>query len=129
MSLKQQAARLFVLHRLVKMNADTTAVDSLGAFPFLNNQSILNSLKIELPTYLALAQDVSSEYDTLSWWKGHSQGPPCWSSAAWDVLLVQSSSATSERVFSLLKASFGPQQDCSSQDYIELSLMLQFNKH
>ena len=36
--------------------------------------------------------------------------------------------ATSERVFSLLKASFGPQQDCSLQDYIESSLMLQFNQ-
>ena len=91
-----KAARLFVPHRLVEMNADTTAVDSLGAFPFLNNQFILNSLKVELPTYLALAQDVSSEYDTLSWWKGHSQDLPCWFSAAQDVVVVQPSSATSE---------------------------------
>ena len=30
-----------------------------------------------------------------------------------------------EQVFSLLKASFGPQEDCFLQDYIELSLMLQ----
>jgi len=120
-----KAARLSGPHRLVEMNADTTAVDFLGAFPFLNNQSILSSLKVELPTYLALAQDVSPEYDTLSWWKGHSQDLPCWSSAARDVVLVQPSSATSERVFS---ASFGPQQDCCLQDYIESSLMLQFNK-
>ena len=42
--------------------------------------------------------------------------------------LVQPSSATSERVFSLLKASLGPQQDGSLQDYIESSLILQFNK-
>ena len=78
------------------MNADTTAVDSLGAFPFLNKPSILNSLKVELSTYLASAQDVSPEYDTLSWWKGFSQDLPCWSSAARDVVLVQPSSATSE---------------------------------
>lgn len=123
-----KAARLFVPHSLVEMNADTTAVDSLGAFPFLNNQFILNSLKVELPTYLALVQDVSPEYDTLSCWKGPSQDLPCWSSAARDVALVQPSSATSERVLSLLKASFSPQQDCSLQDYIESSLMLQFNK-
>ena len=37
-----KAARLFVPHRLVEMNADTTAVDSLSAFPFLNHQSTLN---------------------------------------------------------------------------------------
>ena len=77
---------------------------------------------------LSLAQDVSPDYDTLSWWKGHSHDLPYWSAAAQNVILVQPSSATSERVFSLLKASFGPQQDCSLQDYVESSLMLQFNK-
>jgi len=66
-------------------------------------------------------------YDTLSWWKGHSHELPHWSAAAQNVVLVQPSSATSVRVFSLLKASFGPQQDGSLQDYIESSLMLQFN--
>ena len=52
-----KAARLFVLHRLVEMSANTTDISSLGAFFFLNNQSILNDLKVKLPTYLALAQD------------------------------------------------------------------------
>ena len=32
------------------------------------------------------------------------------------------------RVFSLLKASFNERQDGSLQDYIEASLMLQYNK-
>ena len=109
------------------MNADTNAVDSLAVFPFLNNPCPQQS-KIELPTYFALAQDVSPENDTLNWWKGHSHDPlKSWSTAVKDVL-VQLSSAASERVFSLLKASFGPQQDCSLQVYIEASLMLQFNK-
>ena len=36
------------------------------------------------------------------------------------VLLIQPSSAASERVFCLLKASFTEQQDCSLQDYVEL---------
>lgn len=117
-----KTARLFVPHRLVEMNTDTTAIDSLGAFPFLNNQSILNNLKVELPNYLALAQDVSPDYDTLNWWKGHSQELPYWSTAAKNVVLVQHSSATG---FSLFKASFGPQQDGSLPDYIESSLLLQ----
>ena len=84
-------------------------------------------IKGELPTYLALAQDVTPNYDTLNWWKGHAHELPYWSTAVHNVL-VQPSSASSEHVFSLLKASFGPQQDCSLQDYIESSLMLQFNK-
>ena len=44
-----------------------------------------------------------------------------WAIAASKVLLVQPSSAASERVFSLLKASFGEQQDSALQDYIEAS--------
>jgi len=64
MPLKQQDC--FIPHRLVETNADTIAVDSLGAFPFLNSQSILSSLKVEFSTYLALAQDISPEYDTYS---------------------------------------------------------------
>ena len=36
--------------------------------------------------------------------------------------------ASSERVFSILTTSFGHLQDLALQDYIECSLMLQFNK-
>ncbi len=53
---------------------------------------------------------------------------PTWSSVKADILLVQPSSAAAECVFSLLKASFGPQQDSALNDYIETSLMLQYNK-
>ena len=42
--------------------------------------------------------------------------------------IVQPSSAASERVFSLLKASFNEQQDSALQDCLESSLMLQYNK-
>ena len=113
-----KAVRLFVPHRLIEMNADARAVDSLSALPFLDHQSTLSSLKLELPTYLALSQDVAADYDTLSWWKAHSHDLPVWSAAAQNVVLIQPSSATSEHIFSLLKCSFGPQQDCSLQNYI-----------
>ena len=122
-----KAARLFVPHRLVEMEANVNSVDSLAAFPFLNKPSVIESLKTELPTYLSLAQDVAPTVETLNWWKGHKEDLPSWSGAFEDVLLVQPSSAASERVFSILKVSFGPQQDHSLQDYIEASLLLQFN--
>ena len=53
---------------------------------------------------------------------------PKWVSALQKVLLIQPSLAASERDFSLLKASFNEQQDCSLQDYVESSIMLQYNK-
>ena len=53
---------------------------------------------------------------------------PQWASAAKVVLLLQPSSAASERVFSILTTSFGHVQDRALQNYIECFLMLQFNK-
>ena len=54
---------------------------------------------------------------------------PHWSALARQVLLVQPSSAAAERVFSLLANSFGDQQNNALQDYVETSIMLQYNKH
>ena len=123
-----KAARLFIPHRLIEMEADVNSVDTLTAFPFLNKPPIIHSLKSELPTYITLAQDVAPTVDTLNWWKGHKQHLPNWSKALLDVLLVQPSFAAAERVFSMLKASFNHQQDHSLQDYIEASLFLQYNR-
>ena len=50
---------------------------------------------------------------------------PNWSAAAKKMILIQPSPAAAEQVFSLLKASFGEQQDMALQDYIEASHMLQ----
>ena len=49
-------------------------------------------------------------------------------SAAHNVLFVQPSLASAERAFSLLKNSFNEQQMNSLEDYLEASLMLQFNR-
>ena len=49
---------------------------------------------------------------------------PHWSSVVKDIVLVQPSSAAAESVFSILKLSFGPQQDRSLQDYVQSSIML-----
>ena len=49
---------------------------------------------------------------------------PNWSSAVYKVILVQLSSSAAERVFSLLTATFGSQQDQALQDYIESTSVL-----
>ena len=47
---------------------------------------------------------------------------------AFTVLLVQPSSAASERVFSILSASFNDQPESTLSEYLQASVMLQYNK-
>ena len=123
-----KSARLFFPPKVIEIMPDAAQVDTLKLFPFLNNVQVLDALKTELPAYLSHASDVSSEIDPLKWWHDHSSGLPHWSNAVRQVIAIQPSSAASERVFSLLNNTFSSQQDASLQDYIEASLMLQFNK-
>lgn len=110
------------------MKPTASSVDqALSCIPFLD-ASERDKLKEELPTYIARVADVDKDFDPLEWWKLNAPMLPYWSAAAKKILLVQPSSAAAEQVFSLLKASFGEQQESSLQDYIESSLMLQYNK-
>ena len=102
-------------------------VDALQAFPFLNESSVLENLKKELPTYLTKEADLDSNIDPLEWWRDHSDDLLCWSAAVGKILLVRPSSAAAERVFSLLQNSFGSFQDAALTDYLQASIMLQYN--
>ena len=121
-----KAARLFNPHRVVDLQPDLNAIDSVAAFPFLNSSDILSNLRAELPQYLARATDISQQTESVDWWQRNSPDLPHWSNAARQVLHVQPS-AIAERLFSLLNGTFSDLQDSSLQDYIETSLMLQFN--
>ena len=121
-----KAARLFSPTKVRTMEPSLSTVDTLAAFPFLKEK--LCDLKHEFPLYISKAADVSESFDCLEWWKIYATDLPIWSSAAKQILLVQSSSVASERIFSLLKASFKDQQESSLQDYVKTSLMLQYNK-
>ena len=117
-----KAARLFLPAKVVELNPDAAAVDSLQAFPFFD-ASVMAAPKSERPSYLAKAVDIDAGFDPLQWWKNHTADLPHWSAAA----AIIPSSAAAERIFSLLKASFGLQQDATLNDYIQTSLMLQYN--
>ena len=120
-----KAARLFSPSKLSEMNPSVAALDSLTSFPFLS--PALPNLKAEFPLYAAAAEDIDPSSDPLLFWERHESDLPNWSRAAKQVLLVQPSSAASERVFSLLRNSFGERQNSALQDYIEAFLMLQYN--
>ena len=119
-------ARYFSPAKFSEIRPTSSDLDSLSVFPFLNTEAI-EGLKSELPKYLAAVEDVSPQIDPLEWWKHHSTDLPKWASAAGRVALIQPSSAAAERVFSILASSFGKQQESSLQDYIQLSVMMQYN--
>ena len=121
-----KAARLFNPQKISEMSITAKSLDALQVVPFFDTETIGN-LKEELPSYLAKATDLSPDHDPLVFWQAKSPDLPHWAAAAKKVLVVQPSSAASERAFSLLASTFHDQQSQSLVDYIELSMMLQFN--
>jgi len=87
----------------------------------------LENLKAELPSYVAKADDISSELAGLEFWKLNATDFPLWSSAE-KILAIQLFSAAAKRVFSLLNLGFSDLQENSLKDYIiEASIMLRYN--
>ena len=116
-----KAARLFCPVRIQWFKPTNALVKSLRAFPLLvllSTVSKLSFLPIWLPT----------EEKKVEWWCGNEEQLPRWASTVKQVLLVQPSSATAERVFSILKASFNEQRNCALAGYLQASVMSQYNK-
>ena len=118
-------ARFFDPAKIGELKPSSSDIDSLEVFPFLKNS--LELLKRELPLYMAKADGVSQDLDKLEWWKNHQFELPNWSRACKTALLIQPSSAAAERVFSLLNNTFKDSQASALEDYIETSLMVQYN--
>ena len=119
-----KAARYFDPSKINELKPTLSDIDSLKVLPLIKNPLITN-LKTELPTYMSKAEDVLPTVSKTEWWKKHAHELPFWSSACKSILLLQPSSASAERVFSLLNNSFKEQQYSSLEDYVETSIMLQ----
>ena len=102
-------------------------IEELRLLPFFNSTSTIDDLKHELPTYIANTEDVSSQIDKTDWWKRKADELPKWANARKKALLLQPSSAAAERVVSLLSNSFSNRQEQSLRDYIQTSIMIQYN--
>ena len=124
-----KACRLFLPQKAVTMKLDVKSVtEAFDTTSFLSSREEFDQLIAELPAYLACAADTDDDADPINWWKKNAAALPLWSAAAAKAMLLQPSSAAAERVFSLLRNSFGEQQEAALQDYIEASLMLQHNR-
>ena len=94
-----KSCRLFSPQKVNSMQPDAAAVqDALSVIPFFNSGEV-DSLKEELPSYLALVADTDANFSPLEWWKSNSNALPNWSAAARKIFLIQPTSATVERVF------------------------------
>ena len=124
-----KAARVMCPVTVGWLRPTRASVEALRIFPFLDNDATIDGLVRELPQYITATQDVAIECEgrKVEWWKVHEERLPNWSSAVKKVLLVQPSSAAAERVFSLLSASFHEQQENALSDYLQASVMLQYN--
>ncbi len=121
-----KSARFFSPSKINAIRPSPSDINDLSVLPFLSSP-VIEELKKELPLYLAQAEDVSPSVDPIVWWRDHAYRLPHWSEACKLITLIQPSSAAAERVFSLLANSFNNTQESALEDYIETSVMLQYN--
>ena len=125
------SARLCCPVQVQQLHSTAASVEELRRFRFLDNDAIIQGLTAELPRYLAVADgaDLQTEEEKLQWWSRNEANPPNWSSVVKKVLLVQPSSASAERVFSIMKNFFTNQQDAALEQTVEASVMLCYNQN
>ena len=58
-------ARFFDPVKIVEIKPSASDIERLRIFPFLDSDSIIDGLKVELPKYLATAEDISPEITDL----------------------------------------------------------------
>ncbi len=120
-------ARYFDPVKINELKPTSDDIDNLQVLPCLSVEKIAQ-LKQELPLYMGITDGISADVNKLEWWKNHEIDLPKWSNACRSVLLLQPSSAAAERVFSILTNSFSDNQANALEDYIETSVMLQYNE-
>ena len=101
----------------------------LRNFSSLDNDAVITGLSDELPRYLASADGTQTETEDekVQWWARYEASLPNWSSVVKKILLVQPSSASAERVFSIMKNFFTDQQENALEETVEASVMLCYN--
>ena len=126
------AARMFhpAMMRLLDWDADTVRQKSQHV-PFLRcNPPVVTNLCKELKKYktLIIEKQIDRDGDVEEWWCAAEFQVPNWFFGATNMMLHQPSSASVERMFSMLKAIMGDNQQSALQDYQCAVLMCRYNQ-
>lgn len=110
------------------LHPTAASVQELKQFSFITDAEVVQLVE-ELPNYLAIADGAATETEEgkVQWWATHADALPNWSAAVKKILLVQPSSASGERVCSLLQNAFSKQQEAAFEETVETSVMLHYN--
>ena len=130
-----RAARAFD-PTFAKDHVDAAFVDGMSEITPLNALGLLSDLKLQRTQYVTAAANAPAfdkgsvaDYSNaiLAWWRDNSKTFPAWALAARIVFAISPNSASCERVFALLKNLFGEEQMHALADYVQASLMLNYN--
>ena len=123
-----KAAHLCCPIQVQALHPTAASVPELKQFSFITDAEVVQLVE-ELPNYLAIADGaaIETEEGKVQWWVTHTTALPNWSAAVKKILLVQPSSASPERVFSLLQNAFSTQQEAALEETVETSVMLRYN--
>ena len=114
------AVRLCCPVQVQKLRPTAATLEGFRNFPFSNNNAtIANNHAREILQYIATAEGATvkcEDDEKVRLWAAHRDTLPFWAAIVKKLLLLQPSSATAERVFSLLSSIFNAQQDSALQD-------------
>jgi len=131
-------ARIFNPLRVLDVGVKIDEIESLATiFPWLEFQNgLISQMIVEWAKYKSRAKDFAvppgisfAERASMiwDWWMRQRVNLPAWSSAVALLALVQPSSAAMERVYSIVRRQFDDKQTKSLMDYVEGSVMLEYN--
>ena len=103
-----RSARLCCPIQVQQLRPTAASLHELRNFSFLDNDAVITGLSDELPRYLASADGTQTETEDekVQWWARYEASLLNWSSVVKKILSVQPSSASAERVFSIIKNFF-----------------------
>ena len=114
-----KAARLCCQIQVQALRPTAVSVQELKQSSLITDAEVVQLVE-ELPNYLAIADGaaIETEEGKVQWWATHAAALPNWSAAVKKILFVQPSSASAERVFSLLQNAFSKQQEAALEETV-----------
>ena len=139
---RMERARIFDPLHVAGAPVTEADVNALAAFRFTKKPEyapLLPKMKDEITKYNALVakikqrserldKDGNGTFDLLAWWRANMAELASWAAVLRAVLTHSPNSCPPERVFSILNDTFDEDQKRALADYMELSLMVQYNE-